>query len=309
MAESYHIPVLVEPVKSSLKVNECNLIIDCTCGDAGHSLAFLKAMPGDGRVIAVDLDPEALERARQRMRDYGDRFKAVQGNFKDIKSLVSQLGVDRPCGIFADLGVSRLQLLKPEKGFMYTGSGPLSMRMDGGQGVTAETVVNEFEEEKLARIIKTYGEDRAYRRIAREIVRKRARRAIKTTGELAEIIKNVVRGPYVTKSLARVFQSIRIFVNGEVDNLKCFLPQAIDLLREKGRLAVLTYHSIEDRIVKAFMRAEASDCECPPDFPVCVCGKEARARIIGRPVVPDEAEIARNPKARSSRLRCCEKIC
>ena len=259
-------------------------------------------------LFGLDRDDEALKRAESRLAPFRDRVRLLLGNFRDLSRLVEEAGIGEADGILADLGVSHLHLTKPERGFMFSESGPLSMRMGPDADVDVETVINEASEEELAQIIREYGEESAYKKLARAIVSRRIRHRLRTTGDLADVVRRVVRPPYVIKSMARVFQAFRIYVNREIDNLRQFLPQALECLRIGGRLAVISYHSLEDREVKDFYRTEAASCICPPDFPVCRCGHVARLRPLGKLITPDADEISGNPSARSARMRLAEKI-
>ncbi|MBN2355929.1 16S rRNA (cytosine(1402)-N(4))-methyltransferase RsmH, partial [candidate division KSB1 bacterium] len=303
MQTAYHIPVLLPHVIRSLSAKNAALIIDATLGDGGYAEALLKAMPPHGRVVGIDRDPEALQRANARLGSFGDRFHSLHGNFRDIKKLLAPLDLPAADGIVVDLGVSTRQITNPQLGFMYSADGPLSMQMNPAEGRSAGDIVNTCSEEELAGIIYRYGEERASRRIAAAIVRARERKKITTTGELADIIRRVVSGPYVIKTLARVFQSIRMVANQELESLQALLPQALDLLRDGGRLVVLSYHSGEDRLVKHFLQQQADPCTCPPDLPRCVCGARPRLKILAKVVMADEEEVRQNPHARSVRMR------
>jgi len=306
--EGYHRSVLVREVLELLQAEHARLVYDVTAGDGGHMEAFLQVMPPAGRVVGIDRDPEALRRLRQRLASYTDRFQVVRGNFRDLETLLALSERGHVDAILADLGISTLQITDPEKGFMFSADGPLAMQMDPQSGLSAETVVNEFDEPRLGEIIRTLGEERAWRRIAHAVVRARGRARIVRTGQLAEIVRSVVPGPYAVKSCARVFQSLRIFVNDELKNLELFLPQALNALGRHGRLGVISFHSLEDRIVKEFIRDQANPCICPPKLPVCVCGAVPRLKPIGKLVLPADAEVAGNPGARSARLRVAEKL-
>lgn len=305
---NYHKSVLVEKVVENLNVTTAALIIDATLGDGGHAYALLQAMPEDGRVIGIDLDPDALARSKQRLSQFGERFQAIEGNFGDLEALLEKHGVRNVDGVLADLGISQLQITDASKGFMYSGSGPLAMTMGNRSSLNAETVVNELSEDELARVIWKYGEERDAKRIARAIVSQRRLHRITTTDQLADIVRKTVRHRFVVKTLARVFQAIRIYVNKELESLERFLPQAENVLRSGGRLVVISYHSLEDRRVKEFFRKEANPCECPPELPQCVCGKKPRLKIINKLIRPTAEEIAHNPSARSAKMRVAEKI-
>ncbi|HOT98213.1 MAG TPA: 16S rRNA (cytosine(1402)-N(4))-methyltransferase RsmH [bacterium] len=306
--EGFHQSVLVREVLELLQARQAKLVYDVTAGDGGHLQAFLQTMPSAGRVVGIDRDPEALRRLRQRLASYTDRFQVVRGNFRDLETLLADSDRGHVDAILADLGISTLQITDPEKGFMFSADGPLSMQMDPQSGMSAAEVVNEFDAERLGVIIRTLGEERAWRRIAQAIVRARSKCRIERTSQLAAIVRSVVPGPFAVKSCARVFQSLRIFVNDELKNLELFLPQALTALRPGGRLGVISFHSLEDRIVKEYFRQQADPCICPPKLPVCVCGAVPQLRVIGKLVVPAAAEVALNPSARSAKLRVAEKL-
>jgi 16S rRNA (cytosine1402-N4)-methyltransferase len=304
----YHKSVLVRQVLSALKVDSAESVIDATVGDAGLSFAILSQMPSFGRVLCLDRDRQAIERATARLLPFEGRFTMVEANFRELQAIAAKAGVDRADGIVADLGLSRLMLSDPAKGFMYQQDGPLSMKMGDDALIDAEVIVNEFSEKEIANIIYEYGEERASRRIARAIARYRSSQRITTTGELARIIRSVVKPEAAIKTLSRSFQALRICVNRELENLQVFLPQAVDLLKTGGRLVILTYNSLEDRLVKNFIKAESAGCICPPELPVCVCDKKPRLKPVGRFTAPDAEEIEANPSARSAKMRVAERI-
>jgi len=304
----YHKPVLVNYVVRSLEAVHANVVFDATLGDGGYAEAILQAMPSLGKLYGIDRDPQALARARKRLVVFGDRFSAIEGNFADLELIASRVGVEAVDGVVADLGVSYLQISDPGRGFMFSKSGPLSMQMGQDAELSAEDVVNTFSEKELAHILWNYGEERGAKRIARAIVARRNTKKIETTEELADIVRSVVNSRFAVKSLARVFQAIRIFVNKELESLDLFLPQALRLLKKNGYLVVLSYHSLEDRKVKRFMHREQNPCTCPPDLPVCVCGKKPRLQIIGKVIRPSSEEVARNPNSRSAKMRIARKL-
>lgn len=253
------------------------------------------------------MDDEALNRARLRLDTFSDRITFVKDNFANLKKILLEHNVDQIDGLVADLGISTLQISSAQKGFSFGISGPLSMKMDPSSTVDADYIVNKYSEQQLWRIIKEYGEEKHARYIAREIVNSRRISKIETTGELADIIRKCVPKQHVVKSLARVFQAIRIKVNEELLNLRQLLPQATDFLRIGGRLAIISYHSLEDRIVKNYFKEQEKPCTCPPDFPHCICGKQPRFKILARLIRPGLQELEENPAARSARLRIAEK--
>ena len=310
MAQEFnHVTVLAEETVEQLSVRPGGLYVDFTLGGGGHTARILSR---GGTVIGIDRDESAIEVCRERFKDYGDRFIAVHDNFRNIEDILKRTGAPKPDGIAADLGVSSPQLDKPERGFSYMHDAPLDMRMDTSGGITARDVVNGYSEEELFRVISEFGEERWASRIARFIDERRKDRPVETTFELVDIIKAAIPagarkdGPHPAK---RTFQAIRIEVNGELDILEDAVKAGVSALKKGGRMAVITFHSLEDRIVKnAFAQLERG-CTCPKDFPVCVCGKKPQVRVITRkPITPSEAELDINPRARSSKLRAAEKI-
>ncbi len=300
-----HIPVLVHAVLSWLRVRPGGVYVDGTVGGGGHGEAILEASSPDGRLLGLDRDPEALEVARARLARFGDRAVLRHGSFADLTSLAADFApVD---GVLLDLGLSSLQLADPERGFSFTLEGPLDMRFDPTEETpTAADLVNTLSVGELAEVLYRYGEERQARRIAEAIV---AARPLHTTRELAQVVERVVGRRERIHPATRVFQALRIAVNRELEALEAVLPQALEVLKPGGRLVVISFHSLEDRIVKRFLQRESRDCVCPPEVPVCVCGHRAQVRVLTpRPVRPDEAEVAANPRARSARLRAAEKI-
>lgn len=306
MSISYHKPVLLDRVLELLRVDDCRVVVDCTVGDGGFSKAFLTRVP-EIQIYGIDLDPEAMERAKQRLAPWSDRFHGFLGNFRDVKELIPPEVVGHVDAVVADLGVSFLQLSEAKKGFMFSENGPLDMKMGPAIERDAFTVINKSTERELADIFFHFGEERQSRRIARAVVRQRQSAPIETTTDLAEIVRNVSRKDHVVKTLARIFQALRIYVNDELSSLDHFLPRAISILRPGGRLAILSYHSLEDRRVKRFIHAQEHPCTCPPQLPVCICGKKPTCKSVSKLVRPDADEIEINKSARSARLRAVEK--
>ena len=304
-----HIPVLADQVVELLAPAAGDgWIVDATLGRGGHAARLLDAAPS-ARLVGIDQDPDALEESRAHLGPHGERVRFVRGDFKDLASLLERLGIASVRGVLLDLGVSSPQLDEAHRGFSYRVEGPLDMRMDPSQRLSAADVVNTYSARELEKAIGTYGEERFARRIARAII---ANRPIETTTELAEIVKVAVpaatrrTGPHPAR---RTFQALRMEVNGELDSLRTVLPDAIDVLEPGGRCVVISYHSLEDRAVKRHFRDEADGCTCPPDFPVCTCGAEARVRVLTRrPVRPREEEIEANPRARAAKLRAVERL-
>ncbi|MBN1541599.1 16S rRNA (cytosine(1402)-N(4))-methyltransferase RsmH [candidate division KSB1 bacterium] len=307
MSVDYHIPVLIERVAQGLRIEQIRHVWDGTLGDGGYSLFFLKNS-ATIRVVGIDLDRDAIKRAEMRLKRYADRFQAVEGNFSDIDAVAVQLGISEADAIVVDLGISRLQVSDPDKGFMFSKPGPLMMRMGGARSIDAKTIVNEWDESDLARLIREYGEERHARRIARAIVWARSNDPLTTTDQLAQVIRRTIPSDRAVKSLARVFQAIRIAVNDELENLRSFLPKALELLAPGGRLAVVSYHSLEDRICKEFFTSQIRPCTCPPELPICICGRQPTIRWVERLARPSAEEVLNNPNARSAKLRIIEKI-
>jgi len=301
-----HIPVMLDEVLEALAVRPGGRYVDCTIGGAGHAEAILeRAQPG-GTLVGIDADEQAVERGNARLARFAGSFRLVRGNFRDVGEICRQLGFAPVNGVLMDLGLSSFQL-EAGAGFSFRRETPLDMRF-GGSGITAEEIVNTYSEADLADLIFKYGEDPASRRIARQIV---ASRPIGTTAQLAKAVEQAVgrRANLKTHPATRTFQALRIAVNQELENLAAALPQAHGLLGFGSRLAVLSYHSLEDRIVKEFMRRESRDCICPPGLPECRCGHKATLRPVTRGALkPGLDEIAANPRARSAKLRAAERI-
>jgi 16S rRNA (cytosine1402-N4)-methyltransferase len=311
-AKSVHEPVLLHEVVELLAINSGATIVDATLGLGGHTEALLEAVGPQGRVLGIDRDSQALELARQRLAPFGDRFVAVHGNHTDLLKLLRQNGAFAVDGVLFDLGVSSLQLDDPERGFSFRGDGPLDMRMDRQSGGTAAELLASSSEQELRQLIWHYGEERRAGAIARAIVDQRETQPLTRTTELAELVRRVL-GPaaqrYRIHPATRTFQALRIAVNREVDDLERLVTEASSVLRRGGRLAVISYHSLEDRAVKHSMRSLAERCVCPPKLPICGCGRENLVRIVtGKPVRPTTSEVSRNPRARSAKLRVGERL-
>lgn len=304
-----HEPVLLEECIRSLAVKPDGLYLDGTLGRAGHSREILRRL-SSGRLICVDRDQAALDAAADKLA--GDNVTLVHGNFDQIDNILDGLGVDSVDGMLFDLGVSSPQLDDPARGFSYQADAPLDMRMDRQETLTARTVVNEWPQEELRRILYQYGEERYAPAIAGAIVRARDKEPIETTGTLVEIIRSAMPPQALREKqhpAKRTFQAIRIAVNDELGAVERMLQKAPGCLRPGGRLAVISFHSLEDRLVKRAMADWARGCTCPPDFPVCVCGKKPVMRTVARkPILPSEEEIENNPRSRSAKLRVAEKI-
>ncbi len=307
--EFKHVSVLLKESVDMLLVKKGGLYIDMTLGGGGHSEEILKR---GGKVIGIDQDKNAIEAASKRLKPFGENFRAVQTNFSEIKSVAQSLDITEVDGIIADLGVSSHQLDEEERGFSYMHSAPLDMRMNPDADFSAKDVVNTYSASELERIITSFGEERWAKRIAEFIVKERNNKEIETTGELVSIIKAAVPkgaridGPHPAK---RTFQAIRIEVNRELDILGQAVTDAVSLLKTEGRIAVITFHSLEDRIVKNTFSHLADGCTCPKDFPVCVCGNKPEIKIITKkPVISSKEELEENPRSRSAKLRVAEKI-
>ena len=305
-----HKPVLLEECLEALAIRPGGTYLDGTLGRAGHSLEILRRLKG-GRLIGIDRDMTAIEAARERLAEYKDHVTLVHGNFCDLGEILSSLHVDKVDGMFFDLGVSSPQLDEAQRGFSYMHDAPLDMRMDTSAALDARQVVNTWSGEELRRILYEYGEERYAPQIARAIVRRREERPLETTGELVEVIRSAMPAQALREKqhpAKRSFQAIRIAVNGELDALAPMLRSAAEGLKPGGRLAVITFHSLEDRIVKQTMRELAAGCICPPEFPVCVCGRKPKLKLVTRkPIVSGAAELEENPRARSAKLRVAER--
>jgi len=302
-----HLPVLYHQIILALRPKSPGRYIDATVGAGGHARGILEKSSPDGCLLGFDLDPQALEIATQRLSDYSGRFTLVHASYTTLLDQLQAAGWESSHGIVIDLGVSSMQLDKPEKGFSFLKDGPLDMRFNPHQGTTAAELVNTLAEAELASLIYRYGEERQSRRIARAICQNRP---FMRTQELAEVIARAAgRQAEKIHPATRTFQALRIAVNGELAGLEAFLPQAVRALSSGSRLAVISFHSLEDRIVKQFFRKESTDCLCPPTQPVCTCGHKASiVEINRRPILAEEAEVKENPRARSARLRVAEKI-
>jgi 16S rRNA (cytosine1402-N4)-methyltransferase len=307
---SGHQPVLLDRVIELLvpALDGGGYVVDATLGRGGHAAALLAAAP-HAQLIGIDRDPEALQASESYLAPYADRVRLVRGDFKDIASVLERLGVASVRGVLLDLGVSSPQLDQPERGFSFRNDGPLDMRMDPSQPLSAEDVVNHYAERDLTRVIATYGEERFARRIAKAILRSRP---VSGTRALADIVKEAI--PAATRRTGghparRTFQALRIEVNGELEALELGLADAVDYSEPGGRVVVISYHSLEDRIAKRFFVEQARGCVCPPEFPVCVCGKKERVRVLTkRPIRPTAEETASNPRAEAAKLRAVEVI-
>ena len=310
MSGFHHVSVLLEECVTGLNIRPEGIYVDGTLGGAGHSCRIAEGLT-TGRLIGIDRDPVALKAAGERLAPYGDRVTLVHSNFCRMASVLEGLGISGVDGILLDLGVSSPQLDDGQRGFSYMADAPLDMRMDGGDALTADTVVNTWSYEELKKILYEYGEERYAPAIASAIVRRRETAPIRTTLELVDVIRSAMPPAALREKqhpAKRSFQAIRIAVNDELNSVAKAMEDAIPLLNPGGRLAVITFHSLEDRIVKNAMAAAAKGCICPPEFPVCVCGRKPQVDILTRkPIVAAPPELERNPRARSAKLRICQK--
>ena len=306
-----HIPVLAEEVRQLLAVAPGDTLVDATFGAGGHAALLAADLKQRGRVIAIDRDPSVRPYFERFRRQAGVPARLLRGDFAVVLRRLAENGVQVDA-ILLDLGVSSMQLDRPERGFSYATDAPLDMRMDPSAELSARDLVNEGSERELEAIFRRYGEERYARQIARAIARRRREHPIERTGELVEVIKGAIPTPARFGDghpAKRVFQALRIAVNGELDALQAALPEAVRMLRPGGRLAVISFHSLEDRIVKRFLRMQERGCTCPPDFPVCVCGREPLLRSLTRKAVrPSASEMATNPRAAPARLRAAAKV-
>ena len=311
MSEFHHVSVLLWECIDGLNIKPDGIYVDGTLGGAGHS-SQIAARLTTGRLIGIDRDQVALQAAGERLAPFGDRVTLVHSNFSEVKTVLQELGIPGVDGILLDLGVSSPQLDDGERGFSYMADAPLDMRMNRSDALTAYHVVNQWPFEELRRILFDYGEERYAPKIASAICARREQKPIETTLELVDIIRSAMPAAALREKqhpAKRSFQAIRIAVNDELGSVEKVMRDAIDCLNPGGRLAIITFHSLEDRIVKVGMADAAKGCTCPPNFPVCVCGKQPRVKLISKkPIVSGEEELERNPRARSAKLRVCEKL-
>lgn len=306
-----HKSVLLYETVDSLKIRPDGIYVDGTLGGGGHASVVLSRLTGKGRLIGIDQDADAIAAASERLKEFGEQVTIVRSNYRNIRQVLEGLGIKKVDGIYLDLGVSSYQLDTAERGFTYREDAPLDMRMDQRNQTTAADIVNGYSEMELYRMIRDYGEDRFAKNIAKHIVMERQKAPITTTGQLVEIIRASIpakirfEGGHPAK---RTFQAIRIELNRELEVLEETIDTMIDLLSPGGRLSIITFHSLEDRIVKIRFRTNENPCVCPPGFPVCVCGRKSRGRVITRkPILPSEEEIESNSRAKSAKLRVFEK--
>jgi 16S rRNA (cytosine1402-N4)-methyltransferase len=308
-----HKSVLLEETIDSLNIKPDGIYVDGTLGGGGHALEVCKRLSNNGRLIGIDQDADAIEAATKRLVDHKDKVTVVRSNYVNIKSVLNELGIEKVDGIYLDLGVSSYQLDASDRGFTYReDDAPLDMRMDQRNDQTAADIINNYSEFDIYRIIRDYGEDKFAKNIAKHIIRARQIKPIETTGELSEIIKAAIPakvragGGHPSK---KTFQAIRIELNKELEVLSQSLDAMIDLLNPEGRISIITFHSLEDRIVKTRFKTNENPCICPPHFPICVCGRKSKGKVITRkPIIPTEEEIEENKRSKSSKLRVFERI-
>lgn len=310
--EFAHVSVLLNETIEQLHIRPDGIYVDGTLGGGGHAYEVCRRLSPKGRLIGIDQDAAAIEAAGERLLEFGDQVTIVRSNYCNMRLELQKLGIDRVDGILLDLGVSSYQLDSAERGFTYREDAPLDMRMDRRQSKTAREIVNEYSEQELFRVIRDYGEDKSAKNIARHIAAAREKKPIETTGELVEIIKNAVpakvrmSGSHPAK---KTFQAIRIELNRELEVLKDSLDDMIDLLKPGGRICVITFHSLEDRLVKTIFKTNENPCTCPSNFPVCVCGNKPKGRLaVKKPIVPGEEELTKNKRSKSAKLRVFERI-
>lgn len=311
--EFNHYSVLLNETIENLKIKPDGIYVDGTLGGGGHAYQVASRLSEKGRLIGIDQDADAIAAAGERLKEFGDKITIIRSNYANMKEELHRIGVEKVDGIVLDLGVSSFQLDTPERGFTYRDeNAPLDMRMDDRQSLTAKDIVNGYSEMDLYRIIRDYGEDKFAKNIAKHIVQERAKKPIETTGELTEIIrasipmKIQVTGGHPAK---RTFQAIRIELNKELEVLQNNLDDMIDLLNPGGRICIITFHSLEDRIVKTNFKRNENPCTCPSDFPVCVCGKKSKGKVVTRkPILPSEEELEVNSRSKSAKLRVFERV-
>ena len=311
--EFNHYSVLLNETIENLNIKPDGIYVDGTLGGGGHAYQVASRLSEKGRLIGIDQDADAIAAAGERLKEFGDKITIIRSNYANMKEELHRIGVEKVDGIVLDLGVSSFQLDTPERGFTYRDeNAPLDMRMDDRQSLTAKDIVNGYSEMDLYRIIRDYGEDKFAKNIAKHIVQERAKKPIETTGELTEIIrasipmKVQVTGGHPAK---RTFQAIRIELNKELEVLQNNLDDMIDLLNPGGRICIITFHSLEDRIVKTNFKRNENPCTCPSDFPVCVCGKKTKGKVVTRkPILPSEEELEVNSRSKSAKLRVFERV-
>jgi 16S rRNA (cytosine1402-N4)-methyltransferase len=306
-----HTPVMLRQVLECLAIEANDVVVDCTLGEGGHTTHFLKLI-GEGMLVGIEQDSEILEKARNRLKGHTGRFLPVRDNFSRIGEILDERVGGPVDKIFFDLGISMFHIKESGRGFTFAADEPLDMRLDLGKSLSAKEIVNSFDRDKLAQIIWAYGEERFSNQIAQRIVKERSVKPITTSGQLADIVERAIHRKFWPKNIhpaTRTFQAIRIFVNDEIEILERAFRSAIASLKPGGRICVISFHSLEDRIAKSVFNDLARGCSCPPDFPVCVCGGTKVLKLLTKkPLMPDEGEIRSNPASRSARLRCALKL-
>jgi len=312
MKPAFHEPVMLKEAVDSLNCRPGCIFLDGTVGGGGHACEILKRTAPDGVLVGIDFDDDALLESRRKLKLFGDRALLVKGNFADLSTILSNLDIKKVDGILLDLGVSSYQLKTADRGFSILADAPLDMRMNQNGGLNAYDLVNNLSEKELEKIIRDYGEEIAARRVVRAISARRKEAPIETTRELAEIVAYAIPRHLKKRKIhpaTKTFQALRIAVNDELANLHKSINDGMDVLKKKGRFSVISFHSLEDRIVKNLFRSWEKGCVCPPDFPICVCNRESKLKVLTKkPVIPGESEINSNPRARSARLRTAERI-
>lgn len=309
IVSEYHIPVLYRECIDNLVLNKDGVYLDCTLGGGGHSEGILKELSEKGHLISIDQDQQAIDFAKKRLEKYGKKWEVFKNNFENLDMVLYMAGYDKIDGILMDIGVSSTQLDDPERGFSYRYDTKLDMRMNRSNPLSAYEVVNEYPEEKLSKIIFEYGEERNAKKIAKLICEERSNKKIETTGELVTLIKRAYPERAQKHPAKKTFQAIRIEVNRELEVLEKAIDKAVDSLKIGGRLGIITFHSLEDRLVKTKFKDLATACKCPPGLPICVCGGKAKVKLITKkPIVPEGEEIEFNNRAHSSKLRVVERI-
>ncbi len=303
-----HVPVMRDAIVDLIAVGPCAWIVDGTVGTGGHAQAILQRLP-QARVLGIDVDAAALQVAAKRLQHFGDRVRLQHGSYAEVDTWVTRCGIAPVSGIVLDLGVSSPQIDAAERGFSYRHSGALDMRMDPSVGPSAAELLQTATEQEISRVLREYGEERAARRIARAVVERRQQSPLQTTADLVAVVRSCVSGRKPVSALARVFQGVRVWVNGELENLRLGLGRSLGVLAPGSILAVLSYHSLEDRMVKQFFRRQTEGCVCPVDLPRCGCGFVAGFRLLTRRALrPQASEVAENPRARSARLRALQRL-
>ena len=309
---SFHTPVMQREVVESLRLRPGGIYVDGTVGGGGHAFEILRETSPNGLLIGIDVDDDALHESEERLKLFGKRKIIMKGNFADINTILEKLNIKEVDGILLDLGVSSYQLKTADRGFSFSMNATLDMRMDQSRGVSAYDIINTFPEKELVRIIKDYGEEIMAERIVKAISVRRKVTPIKTTADLADIIVRALPSRFRPKKIhpaTRTFQAIRIYVNSELLNLYNAIDRSVDVLKKSGRFSIISFHSLEDRIVKNCFRSWEKGCICPPDIPVCTCHRKAKLKVLTKkPVTPENSEIESNPNARSAKLRTAERI-